>query len=189
LLTFTFNIFTVLRAGAEVHGHIFTIRTMLTLRTVSSLSAYLFLSLMYTLGILAFSVPLTGYFSSHAAGFMSLWMLNFLTMGACGLIMEAVFTVIGMRWAPFFLNIWLITNASASLGTFETMNRFYRYGYAMPFWQCVQATRTIVFGTKSHLGLNFGVLVIWCVVGWSGVVVYTTWRVRKSKRTGVHYVP
>ena len=58
-------------------------------------------------------------------------------MGACGLVMEAVFTVVGMRWASFGLNVWLIANASASFGSFELMAGFYRYGYAMPFYHCV----------------------------------------------------
>ncbi|KAF1841397.1 uncharacterized protein K460DRAFT_166555 [Cucurbitaria berberidis CBS 394.84] len=189
LLTFTFNIFTILRAGAELHGHLFTLRTTLILRTVSSLSAYFFLALMYTLGMLAFSIPLTGHYSTSGAGFMALWMLNFCMMGACGLVMESVSTIIGIQWAPFFLNIWLITNASGAFASFELMAEFYKFGYAMPFYHCIRATRTIEFGTKSHLGLNFGVLIVWMVVGWAGIWLSTAWRIRKGRRTGVHQVP
>jgi hypothetical protein len=92
---------------------------------------------MYTLAILAFSIPLTSHYETAGKGFMVFWMLNWCTMGACGLVMEAVFTVVGMRWAPFGLNVWLIANASASFGSFELMAGFYRYGYAMPFYHCV----------------------------------------------------
>lgn len=144
---------------------------------------------MYTLGVLAFSIPLVGHFDSRAEGFMALWMLNWCTMGACGLVMESIFTLIGMQWAPFFLNVWLIANASGSFASFESMAGFYRYGYAMPFYQCIQATRTIVFGTKSHLSVNFGVLVAWIVVGWAGIVGFTAWRIRKGKSEGRHRVP
>ncbi|KAH7064270.1 hypothetical protein BKA63DRAFT_608550 [Paraphoma chrysanthemicola] len=189
LLTFTFNIFTVLRAGAERHGHIFTLPTTLKLRTICSLAAYLFLSLMYTLAIRAFSVSLNGHFSRPGAGFMILWLLHFFTMGACGLVMESICTVIGMEWGPYLLNIWLILNASGAFASFEIMPSFYKYGYAMPFYHCAQGVRTIVFGTKNRLGLNFGVLGAWMLVGWGGVVIFTTWRVRTGKRTGVHRVP
>ncbi|KAH7392386.1 hypothetical protein DE146DRAFT_766661 [Phaeosphaeria sp. MPI-PUGE-AT-0046c] len=179
LLTFTFQFFTILRAGASTHGHLFTLPSTLTLRTCSSLSTYLFLSLCYTLVLLAFSLPLTGHFSSRPShGFMALWMLNFLTMAACGFVLEAASTLAGMQFAPFFLNGWLIANASPAFGAHETMPRFYRYGYAMPFWHAAQATRTLVFGTKSHIGLNFGVLLSWCVVGWVGVVGATAWRLQ-----------
>jgi hypothetical protein len=73
---------------------------------------------------------------------MVLWMLNWATMGACGLIMESVFTMIGMQWAPFFLNIWLIANASGAFASFELMAEFYKYGYAIPFYHCVSCYPT-----------------------------------------------
>jgi hypothetical protein len=46
-----------------------------------------------------------------------------------------------------------------------------------------------MFGTKSHLGLNFGVLIAWMVVGWAGICVVTAWRIGQGKKTGVHRVP
>jgi hypothetical protein len=121
--------------------------------------------------------------------------------------MESVFTIIGMHWAPFFLNVWLITNASGAFASFELMAEFYKYGYAIPFYHCVsrrptplckavanrptqiQGTRTIMFGTKSHLALNFGILFAWMLVGWSGICLSTAWRIQKGKRDGVHRVP
>jgi hypothetical protein len=111
-------------------------------------------------------------------------MLNSLTMGASGLVIESLFTLIGVQWSPFF-KIWLISNASDAFGSFDTMPGFYEYGVAMPFWHAGQATRTIVFGTKSHLGMNFGVLGAWCGIRWVGVVVFTGWRMGR----GLHVVP
>jgi hypothetical protein len=134
-------------------------------------------------------------------------MLNWATMGACGLVMESVFTIIGMHWAPFFLNVWLITNASGTFASFELMAECYKYEYAIPFYHCVSGhptplcrvvanrpiqihgTRTIMFSTKSHLALNFGVLSAWMLVGWSGICLITAWRIQKGKRDGVHRVP
>jgi hypothetical protein len=174
---------------------------------------------MYTLIILAFSVPLTGkyhtnpspfptppinslkyllrykliidsgHYSTRAAGFFVLWMLNFCTMGACGLVLESLCSYIGMKWAVYFLNIWLIANASGTFASFELMNDFYQYGYAMPFWHSIQGTRTIVFGTKNRLGLHFGVLIAWCVVGLAGVYAFTTWRIKSGLKKGMHFVP
>ncbi|KAF2020579.1 hypothetical protein BU24DRAFT_469342 [Aaosphaeria arxii CBS 175.79] len=189
LLVFTFNVFSILRATAELHGHLMTLQTHIVSRTISSLASYFILSLMYTLCLLAFSIPVTGKFTPAGSGFMVLWMLNWCTMGACGLVMESTFTIIGMKWAPYFLNIWLISNVCGSFTSMELMPDFYEYGYCMPFYHAIQAIRTILFGTKSHLGLNFGVLVVWVFVGWAGMVLGTMWRIRKGRRTGVHHVP
>lgn len=52
--------FVTLRQGAEEKGHLLTLRTHLYMRTAASFGSYFVLSLMYTLIILAFSVPLTG---------------------------------------------------------------------------------------------------------------------------------
>ena len=189
LLTFTFNTFTILHASASLHGHLFTLPTTLTIRFISSLAAYIFLSLMYTLALLPFSIPLTGHFHSPATGFTVLWLLNCATMSACGLAMESVFTLIGMQWAPYFLNVWIIANVSGAFAGVEIMPRFYEYGYAMPFYHCMQATRTVVFGTKNHLGVNFGVLGAWMGVGWVGGWGFTWWRMGRGRREGVHRVP
>lgn len=76
-----------------------------------------------------------------------------------------------MAFALFSLNIWLILilililNTSPGFGTYETMPRFFKYGYAMPFWYAGQAARTIVVGTERHLGVSFGVLGAWVVGG------------------------
>jgi hypothetical protein len=83
----------------------------------------------------------------------------------------------------------LIANASGAFAGFELMPGFYKYGYGVPFYHCIQATRTIVFGTKSHLGLNFGALVAWMAFGLAGVYAATAWRVQRGLRTGVHVVP
>lgn len=92
---------------------------------------------MYTLALLAFQIPLTGHFGSTAAGFMALWMLNWFTMAACGFVLDAASTLIGMPWAPFFLNLFLIVNVAGSFASFEVMPGFYRYGYAVVFYHTV----------------------------------------------------
>ena len=71
------------------------------------------------------------------------------------------------------------------------MPRFYQYGYAFPFFNAIQATRTILFNTKSHLGRNFGVLIAWMVLGLLGMAVGTRGMQRRNlnaKKGGVGHV-
>lgn len=51
----------------------------------------------------------------------------------------------------------------------------------------IQGARTIIFGTKSHLGQNFGVLIAWMVVGMVGMWMNTIWVMRRDKRRGIHF--
>lgn len=62
----------------------------------------------------------------------------------------------------------------------EVLPRVYGYGYAAPFYNVSRAVRTIVFGTKNQLGLNFGVLIAW--VGISCVTLpVIQWFVRRKQ--------
>ena len=145
--------FTLLRGTAEAHGHLLTLRSHLVFRTAASLAAYLFLSLMYTLIALAFGAPMTGRYS-QGVGFVVLWMLNWCTMGACGLVMEAVFTIVGMKWAVFFLNFWLIVNASGGFASVEVMPEFYRFGYGVPFFHAVSGDQRLCSRHRGFGGLR-----------------------------------
>ena len=112
-------------------------------------------------------------------------------MGALGLPMESLFTFIGLKWAGYFLSFWIVVNVSSSFQSFELMPRFYQYGYAFPFFNAIQATRTILFNTKSHLGRNFGVLIAWMVLGLLGMAVGTRGMQRRNlnaKKGGVGHV-
>ena len=99
-------------------------------------------------------------------------------------------------------------NVSGAFNSFDLMSDFFQYGYAFPFYHTVkwyllylsgcnsnlellqiQAARTIIFGTKSHLGLNFGVLILWMIAGLLGMYTITAWRVKRNLRTGIHVVP
>lgn len=52
----------------------------------------------------------------------------------------------------------------------------------------IQGARTLIFGTKSHFGLNFGVLIAWMVAGVAGMYSIMFWRTKKNLSTGAHYV-
>ena len=50
----------------------------------------------------------------------------------------------------------------------------------------IQGARTIVFGTKNHLGRNFGVLIAWMVVGMVGVAAFTAMTLRQNQKRRQH---
>jgi hypothetical protein len=102
--------------------------------------------------------------------------------------MESLFTFIGLKWAGYFLSFWIIFNVSGAFTSFELMPGFYKYGYGFPFYNSIQGARAILFGTKSHLGANFGVLIAWMVAGLLGMWVGTAWVIRRNRRAGAHAV-
>jgi len=186
LLTFTFSIFQILRANAELIGADLNLVSTLLFRFVSSIMSYLLLSLSFTLINVAFGVPLNRFFGR--SGFVVYWMLNACTMSALGLPMESLFTLIGLRWAGYFLSFWTIINVSCGFAAFDTMPTFYEYGYGFPFFNSIQGARTIVFGTKNHLGRNFGILIAWMVLGLAGIVVFTALGMRENRKRHAHVV-
>lgn len=103
--------------------------------------------------------------------------------------MESIFTFLGVQWAGYFLPFWIIVNVASSFTSFELMPGFYKYGYAFPFYHAIEGTRTIVFGTKNHLGRNFGVLIAWTVLGLIGMFVLTVWQLKRNLRKGTHALP
>ena len=168
-----------------VIGPCLTIPSAVLFRTINAFVVYLLLSLTYTLVNLAFGISL-GTVYGAGGGFFAFWMLSFFAIAAVGLPMESLFTLIGLKWAGYFLTFWLIVNVSGSFTSFELMPGFFKYGYAIPFFNAIQGTRTILFGTRSHLGVNFGVLAAWIVVGWAGLAVMTVIQLRKNRKEGVH---
>ena len=120
------------------------------------------------------------------AGFMIYWMLNLCTMASLGLPMESLFTLIGLKWAGYFLSFWIVVNVASSFTSFEVMPGFYEYGYGFPFFNSIQGARTVIFGTKNHLGRNFGILIAWMVVGAIGVALFTAWTLEHNRKRRSH---
>lgn len=158
-------------------------------RWCATIVAYLFLSLSYSLVSLAFQIPfshsppatldLNGHWSPTTpvrnANYLghgtwpTYWLLNFTGMAALGLTCEnAAMLLTALSPLPFsalFLIFWVITNVSTGFYAIELASDFYKWGYVWPLRHIVEGSKTLVFGTRSQLGLNFGVLVVWVVVG------------------------
>ncbi|KIY73267.1 hypothetical protein CYLTODRAFT_342742 [Cylindrobasidium torrendii FP15055 ss-10] len=132
---------------------------LLVLRLGSIFLAYFFLSLFLSLLSLAFQVNFNRTFGR--AGFLVFWMLNYTGMLAVGLILEALVPLLTSRFLPFFLIFWVIANVAVCTQPIDVFPHFFRYGYAMPYYNISGAARTILFGTKNNLPLHFGILIAW----------------------------
>ncbi|RDB16010.1 Nitrosoguanidine resistance protein SNG1 [Hypsizygus marmoreus] len=148
------------REHSRLNQHL-TLRSLIVTRFVSSFTAYFFVSLFYALLSLAFQLDFTRKFGH--SGFLVFWMLNWVGMLSVGLALESLMTLLTPRGIPFFMILWIIINVSVCFLPIEVLPIFFRYGYAMPFYNVSHAVRCIVFGTKDSVGLNFGVLIAWAV--------------------------
>ncbi|GAA6016146.1 hypothetical protein JCM10207_004459 [Rhodosporidiobolus poonsookiae] len=147
--------------------------------------AYFFFSLWYSLINKAFLLPTNG--NGYAAfgeqgGFMIFWMLNWLTLAALGLAMEAMITLLTLKFFPLFLVCWIILNITSSFFPATLAEHFYKYGYAMPFYHATYATKHIVWGARNRLGLNFGVLGAWAGLSCVTVSLFELFWRRKMER-------
>ncbi|KAL0259801.1 hypothetical protein SLS55_005541 [Diplodia seriata] len=175
-------------------------RQLVVWRWCATVTAYLFLSLAYSLISLAFQINFAGGSTdgrsdvlptdisngnptAYGRGtFPAYWMLNFCGMAALGLACENMAMLIGQPWMGLFLIFWVITNVSTSFYNIDTEPAFYRWGYAWPLHHVVQGSRTILFDTHSNIGLNFGVLLAWAAVDTALFPFMCYWLRYKTKK-------
>jgi hypothetical protein len=110
---------------------------------IATLTAYLFLSLFYSLISLAFQIAFSSGLAPHTevanpataygkGSFPVYWMVNFVGMTALGLACENVAMVVGMPYTSFWVIFWVITNVSTSFYSVTLAPGFYQWGYAWP---------------------------------------------------------
>jgi hypothetical protein len=165
-------------------------------RWVGTIFAYLFMSLAYSVISLAFQIPFANSTApdtsvgnnpdAYGKGtFVIYWMINFIGMIALGLCCENVAMVIGQPWTAMWLIFWVITNVSTAFYSLDLAPKFYYWGYAWPLHNIVEASRSTLFDLHSRIGLNFGVLLVWCVVNtalFPGACWFMRWKVMRGKR-------
>jgi len=132
-------------------------------RWSATIVAYLFLSGAYSLLSLAFQINFSGgnpvtseteptmiaFGNADAYGKGSwpvYWMLNFLGMMALGLACENVAMLAGQPWTGLWLIFWVITNVSTGFYSIAIESSFFRWGFAWPLHNIVEASRIIIFG-------------------------------------------
>ena len=128
-------------------------------RWLATITAYLILSLAYSLISLAFQIP----FSNSAApptdvannanaygkaSFVVFWMVNWVGITALGMACENVSMVIGQPWTAMWLIFWVISNVSTSFYEIALEPRFYYWGYAWP----LRNSKSILVFIVLHLG-------------------------------------
>lgn len=135
-------------------------------RLFTSWAAYFFLSLFFCTISAIYQVDFTLAFGK--AGFIVYWMSTWLIMGAIGGANENAISLI-IAFAPQYLGFWLLSwivlNITPSFFPMVLANNFYRYGYIMPVENAVGIYKVVFLNLyKGHMGLNYGVLIAWCVV-------------------------
>ncbi|KAK5206221.1 hypothetical protein LTR20_010452 [Exophiala xenobiotica] len=168
---------------------------LVLVRLFATTAAYCLMSLAYSLVSLAFQIPFsnTGPHSDTQpatnpdaygkATFVVYWMLNWVGMYALGLASENVTMVIGQPWTALWLIFWVISNVSTSFYAIPLAPGFFKFGYAWPLHHIVNGSRTILFDTHSRIGLNFGVLLVWCAVNtllFPFCCVFMRWKTNKE---------
>ncbi|KAL4954291.1 hypothetical protein BDW69DRAFT_163473 [Aspergillus filifer] len=144
-------------------------------RVCCSIVAYFFLSLFYSFVSLAFQIPFSNdpapdtvsAANPNAYGkgsFVVFWMLNWVGMAALGFPCENMAMVLGFPYSSMFLIFWVITNVSSGFYALDVAPGFFQWGRAWPLHRIVEALRTILFGTHSRIGLDFGILFAWIAV-------------------------
>lgn len=115
---------------------------------------------------------------SYAGGFFIFWLYVYMGMAALGLSTEAMITLLTPRFIANFLLILIIYNVSVASVPIVLQPSFYRWGYGFPVFNLSQTVRTIIFNTKSHMGLNAGVLICWIVLNFVTITAFT-WFIRR----------
>lgn len=130
-------------------------------RWVATITAYLFLSLAYSLLSLAFQIP----FSNSAApatevannaneygraSFVVFWMINYIGMIALGMACENVSMIVGQPWTALWLIFWVISNVSTAFYEIALEPKFYYWGYA---WPLHNSELTISEISREHDGI------------------------------------
>ncbi|KAG2148512.1 hypothetical protein BD769DRAFT_572233 [Suillus cothurnatus] len=154
------------------------LRSLILLRLLWPVTLYFFISLMYSLLSLAFGVPFNRNFGN--AGFVIYWMMSWCSMSALGLALESMITLLTFKFIPVFLILWIISNVSVAFYPIEVLPAVFRYGFAMPFYNVSSTVRTIIFGTKNEIGLNFGVQFSWIVISCITLPIFQ-WLVRQRQ--------
>lgn len=143
------------------------------LRTMSlrgSIVLRLTLSVLYTfIAALCMTGYIWGFREAWAVTggqFALTWMAIWLVMHLNFLLIDAVTSVLPMKFMPFAILTWIIINVSSTIGPFDLSPGFYRLGYALPAYELYQLLLDIwTEGCNPPLYRELPILFAWWVVG------------------------
>ncbi|KAF9506164.1 hypothetical protein BS47DRAFT_1305609, partial [Hydnum rufescens UP504] len=163
-------------------------KDLLLLRVLAPLLLYVPVSFSYAMVALCFKVPFNAKYT-RAGGFFVFWLYTYMGMAALGLATEAMITLLTERFMSYFLIPLIICNVAVAALPIVLEPWFYRYGYGIPVYNMGQATRTIIFNTKSHLGLNAGVLIAWIALSCFTIPLFTLLVRRRARAAEATFIP
>ncbi|KAJ2744916.1 hypothetical protein GGI20_002566 [Coemansia sp. BCRC 34301] len=147
----------------------------------------IYIGLLSALAILAFRGP--DYTSSTAlpftAGrFFSVWFTTAMVLAAGGLWLLSWFTVLTPELLALASLSMVLPNVASVLTPVETAPRFYRWFYALPFYNGAMLYRHVLSGGFPQIGLNVGVvlgeLCLWLLLLWAATWIRQYFVVRGS---------
>lgn len=152
------------------------------MRILIPVAIYFWLSLMFTLLQAAFQLDFNGWGRGYGAGFMVFWMVSWSAMCALGLTLEALISLIGPQFIAFGLVLIIITNVSGALIPVELTPGFYKYSYAMVFYNTKAVFLLIFTNAGKHIDILKHVGILWA---WVAVMLLTfpiwIWRERRNQ--------
>jgi hypothetical protein len=159
-------------------------RSLVLMRILVPLTAYVLISCMFSLINVPFKVPFGGMgltSDPYGAGFMIWWCFTFLGMAVLGLCTEAFISLVGPQFIGFALVFFIIINVSVANLPIELQVSLFQYGYAMPFYNLREAYITIIYnvGKQSDLLKYMGVLLAWLAVLFLTLPIWI-WRERRT---------
>lgn len=129
-------------AVREVIAPFLTTRAYIIYRLVSPVCLYLPVSFFFCMvNLPSFKVHFGAHFT-YAGGLFLRWFALFLGMAAIGLATESAIIVLGPKFMIFFPPPIIIVNMSVVSLPLELQPWIYRYGVAMPFYNCNRIIRT-----------------------------------------------
>ncbi|KAK4686647.1 hypothetical protein P7C73_g3478, partial [Tremellales sp. Uapishka_1] len=178
MLIFAFTITMANNGCREIIAPYLTTPSYLKYRIFVPLALYAVVSFFFAMINLPFKVHFAAHFT-YAGGFFLWWVSLYLGMASVGLATEFAITILGPKFIAFFLVPLIIVNVSVASLPHDLQPWIYRYGVAMPFYNCGRIVRCIIFDTKNEIGQNIGILLAWIVVSIITIPV-ATWLFRRD---------
>jgi hypothetical protein len=89
-------------------------------------------------------------------------------------------TILGPRFTAFAMLFIIIYQVSTVSLPHELQISFFHYGIGVPLNRTANILRTLIFDTKSELGLGFGVLLAWWALSAFITLPLITWVYRRK---------
>lgn len=102
-------------------------------------------------------------------------------MLACGFALEFWMTILGPKFTAFAMLFIIIYQVSTVSLPHELQISFFHYGIGVPLNRTANILRTLIFDTKSEIGMGFGIIIAWWVLSAFITLPIITWVYRRKE--------